>query len=60
MRNRVLGVGSQRSDIINLRLYRGHRGELLRLMSTWGVSHNEIKGGFSSGGVWSGVVYVLG
>ena len=32
----------------------------MRLMSPWGVAHDEFKGGFGSGRVRPGVVYVLG
>ena len=32
----------------------------MRLVGSWGVAHNEFKGGFGGGGIRPGVVYILG
>ena len=32
----------------------------MRLMGSWGVAHNEVKGGFGGGRIRPGVVYILG
>ena len=53
-------MGSEFRDGLDSGLYQGQRRGAMRLVSPWGVTHNEFEGGFGGGRVRPGVVYVLG